>query len=81
MNQGGAAEQNYENGKDVNQVNAGLLCQFRYRKQENVVLKFEPPVSIVVSEFSLIHGSETGRVKVEFVRSASPQNIHRYSAL
>ena len=35
----------------------------------------------MVSEFSLIYGSETGRVKVEFVRSASPQNIHRYSAL
>ena len=31
MNQGGATEQKYENGKDVNQVNAGLLCQFSNR--------------------------------------------------
>ena len=39
-----------------------------------MVLNFETPFPIVVSEFSLIYGSETGSVMVEFVRSAFPQN-------
>ena len=59
--------ENYRNEKYVNQVAVSILCQFRFRLQENMGLKFEilVPTNLTVSGSIVFSNKRLLRLKVE----------------